>query len=119
MDDVRKPDKADTISDLGWPLAEVSSEATRRLCEQGQTVAKTMTDWSTEVSQFLSHRAGRNSEAIGRVTKCQSLPEVFAIQVDGSQQQHPWRSDGANQTRLDMAISRRTDEPTAFIIPVG
>jgi hypothetical protein len=96
MDDVRKPDKADTISDLGWPLAEVSSEATRRLCEQGQTVAKTMTDWSTEVSQFLSHRAGRNSEAIGRMTKCQSLPEIFAIQTQ-------WVQDAVDDYTREMS----------------
>jgi hypothetical protein len=96
MDDVRKPDKADTISGLGWPLAEVSSEATRRFCEQGQTVAKTMTDWNTEVSQFLSHRAGRNSEAVGRMAKCQSLPEVLAIQSQ-------WVNDAVDDYTKEMS----------------
>jgi hypothetical protein len=96
MDDVRKPDKSDTMSGLGWPLAEVSSEATRRLCEQGQTVAKTMTDWNTEVSQFLSHRAARNSEIMGRMTKCQSLPDVFAIQAQ-------WVQDAVDDYTKEMS----------------
>ena len=96
MDDVRKPDKADTISGLGWPLAEVSSEATRRLCEQGQTVARTMSDWNTAMSHFLSRRAGRNSEAIGRMTKCQSLPEVFATQTQ-------WVQDAVDDYTKEMS----------------
>ena len=99
MDDVRKPD---TIAGLGWPLAEVSSEATRRFCEQGQTVAKTMSDWKNEVSQFLSHRAGRNSEAVGRMTKCQSLPEVFAIQTK-------WVQDAVDDYTKEMSKLMETN----------
>ena len=37
---------------LGMARSE-GSDATRRLCEQGQSVAKTINEWNTEVSQFL------------------------------------------------------------------
>ena len=48
------------------PFVQVSSDATRRLCEQGQCVAKTISDWSSEASRFLTHRVARNGEALGR-----------------------------------------------------
>jgi hypothetical protein len=58
-----------------------SSGATRRVCEQGQTVTQTMSEWNTELSHFVSRRVARNGETIGRLTKCQTLPEVFGIQA--------------------------------------
>ena len=70
------------MPDLGASFVQVSSDATRRLCEQGQSVAKTVSEWNTEVSHFLSHRVARNGEVPGRITKCQNLPEVFAIQSE-------------------------------------
>ena len=81
MNEVRKPELAEAISSLAGPFAQVSSDATRRLCEQGQSVAKTMSEWNTEVSHFLSHRVAQNGETLGRMTKCQNLPELFAIQA--------------------------------------
>jgi Phasin protein len=89
MDEVRKPEFAETISSLAGPFAQVSSDATRRLCEQGQSAAKTISEWNTEVSHFLSHRVARNGEALGRMTKCQNFPEVFAIQAQ-------WIQDAAD-----------------------
>ena len=77
MNEVRKPELAETISGLTGPFVQVSSDATRRLCEQGQSVAKTIGEWNTEVSHFLSHRVARNGEALGRMTKCQNFPEVL------------------------------------------
>jgi hypothetical protein len=82
MNEVRKPELAEAISSLAGPFAQVSSDATRRLCEQGQSVAKTINEWNTEVSHFLSHRVARNGEVLGRMTKCQNAPEVFAIQSE-------------------------------------
>ena len=81
MSEVRKPEFAEAISSLAGPFAQVSSDATRRLCEQGQSVAKTISEWNTEVNHFLSHRVAQNGETLGRMTKCQNLPEVFAIQA--------------------------------------
>ena len=77
MIEVRKPD----LADFGASFAQVSSEATRRLCEQGESVAKTINEWNTEINKFLSHRVARNNETLGRMTKCQNVPEVFNIQA--------------------------------------
>ena len=41
MDDVRNPELTRTMPDLGG-LVQVSSDATRRLCEHGQSVANTI-----------------------------------------------------------------------------
>jgi Phasin protein len=82
MNEVRRPDLAETVSSLAGPFAQVSSDATRRLCEQGQSVAKNISEWNTEVSQFLNHRVARNGETLGRMTKCQNIPEVFAVQSE-------------------------------------
>jgi hypothetical protein len=59
----------------------VSSEATRRLGEQGQSVVQMMNEWNAEISQFLSHRAARNAEALRRVTQCQNVPDLFGVQA--------------------------------------
>ena len=81
MDEVRKPDGTETLPNLGVSIAQASSDVTRRFCEQGHSVAKTMDEWNSEVSQFLTHRVARNGEAMGRLTKCQNLPDAFAIQT--------------------------------------
>ena len=74
MNEVRMPD-------FGASFAQVSSEATRRLCEQGQSVVQTMNEWNGEISQFLSHRATRNRETLKRITQCQNVPDIFDIQA--------------------------------------
>jgi hypothetical protein len=96
MNEVRRPDLAETVSTLAGPFAQVSSDATRRLCEQGQSVAKTVSEWNTEVSHFLNHRVARNGEALGRMTKCQNFPEVFAIQTE-------WVRDAADDYMREMS----------------
>jgi Phasin protein len=81
MNEVRKSEFAWAMPDFGVPLVQASSDATRRFCEQGQSVAKTIGEWNSEVSHFLGHRVARNGETLGQMTKCQSFPEVFAIQA--------------------------------------
>ena len=81
MNEVRKSELAETMPDLSASFVQVSSDATRRLGEQGQSVAKTISALNTEVSQFVTHRVARNGEAMGRLTKCQSFPEAFAVQA--------------------------------------
>jgi Phasin protein len=96
MSEIRKPELTEAISSLAGPFAQVSSDATRRLCEQGQFVAKTIGEWNTEVSHFVSHRVARNGEALGRMTKCQNLPEVFAMQAQ-------WVRDAADDYLREMS----------------
>ena len=82
-------DRAAVAPDFGTSLTQMTSDATRRVYEQGQTVAQTMSEWNTEVSHFVSRRVARNGETIDRMTKCQNLPEVFAIQAQ-------WVQDAAD-----------------------
>jgi hypothetical protein len=70
-----------TIPDLSAPFVHVGSEATRRLCEHGQSVARTIGDWNTEVGHFVSHRVARNSETFGQMAKCKHFTEVLALQA--------------------------------------
>src|SRR5262249_39371847 len=74
---------------LGASIAQASSDVTRRLCEQGQSVAKTIGEWNSEVSKFVTHRAARNGETMGRLTKCQNLSDAFAVQTQ-------WVQDAAD-----------------------
>src|SRR5690349_17635301 len=77
MNEVRKAE----FAELGASFAQVSSEAARRLCEQSQSMAQTFTEWNVEISQFISHRAARNSETLRRITQCQNPPDVFGMQA--------------------------------------
>ena len=115
---VTTPELTAARPELGASFAEASSDATRRFYEQGQTIAQTMTEWNAEVSHFLSDRVARNGDAIGRITKCQGLPEVFAVQAqcccrllegdeqaDGGQQQDHGLPDGFIRTTRDTFIT--------------
>ena len=86
MNEVRKPALTQGMPDLSASFVQVSSDATRRLCEHGQSVAKTFSEWNAEVGHFLSQRVARNSEAMGRMAKCQSVPEVCTIQAQWVQE---------------------------------
>ena len=101
MDEVRM---AEIMPDLGASIFKVSSDATRRFCDQGQSFAKTISEWNMEVSQFVSHRLARNGETLGRMAKCPSLPEIFAIQ-------NQWVRDAADdyikQTSKLMEVNSR------------
>jgi len=80
MDDVRNPELTKPMADLG-AFVQASSDATRRLCENGQSVAKTIGEWNTELTDFLSRRVARNSETVGGMAKCQNFSDIFAIQA--------------------------------------
>jgi hypothetical protein len=85
----------DTIPDLSASFVQVGSDATRRLYEQGQSVAKTISDLNTEMTQF-NHRVARNGEAMGRLTRCQSFPDAFAAQAQ-------WVQDAADDYLKEMS----------------
>ena len=117
MNEVRKSEFAGAMPNFGVPFVQASSDATRRLCEQGQSVAKTISEWNTEVSHFLSHRVARNGEILGRMTKCQNFPEVFAIQSE-------WVRDAADDylreiSKLMEVNSRIVGSLTGSIGQVG
>ena len=80
MNEVTKPELAGAMPDFA-SFTHASSEATRRLCEHGQSLAKTISEWNTEVGHFVSHRAARTSEAVARMAKCQSFPEILMVQT--------------------------------------
>src|SRR5262249_54136086 len=80
MNEVSKPGLASEMPDFA-SFTQASSEATRRLCEHGQSVARTIGEWNTEAGHFVSHRAARTNEALARMAKCQSFPEIFAVQA--------------------------------------
>jgi phasin protein len=86
MDDVITSPLAAAIPQLGTSFVQASSDATRRLCEQSQSYAKTIGEWNTEVSHFMTHRGTRNAEAMTRIAKCQNFPDVFAIQTQWVQE---------------------------------
>jgi len=88
MNEVLKPELAGAMPDLA-SLTQASSEATRRLCEHGQSIAKTIGEWNTDLGHFVSHRAARTSEAMARMAKCQSFPEILAVQTQ-------WWQDAAD-----------------------
>ena len=71
------------MPNFGVSFVQASSDATRRLCEQGQSVAKTISEWNTEVNHFLSHRVAQNGETLGRMTKCQNLPRFSPFKRNG------------------------------------
>jgi hypothetical protein len=78
MDDFRTPE----VVNLGTPFVQFGSDATRRLCEQNQRFAKAISEWNTEVGEFVSHRVTRNLDAIARIAKCGNLQEVVSIQME-------------------------------------
>ena len=77
MNEVKRPE----FAELSASFAQVSSEATRRFCEQSQSLVQTVSEWNAEIGQFLSRRAVRNGETLKRITQCQNLPDVFGIQA--------------------------------------
>src|SRR5215469_14720836 len=80
MDEVIKLESAGAMPDLA-SFTQAGSEAARRFCEHGQSIAKTISEWNTDVGHFVSHRAVRATEAMARMAKCQSLPEIFVVQT--------------------------------------
>ena len=82
MNEVRKSEFAGAMPDFGGPFVQASSDATRRLCEQGQSVAKTISEWNNEVSHFLTNRAApewRGNRAHDEVPRTCWMPSLFKL----------------------------------------
>jgi hypothetical protein len=80
MNEVTRPELAGTMPDLA-SFTQASSEATRRLCENGHSIAKTIGEWSADLGHFVSQRAARTSEAMARMANCRSFPEILSVQT--------------------------------------
>ena len=79
MSDFGKAEKEFSCS--AWPMDQVNLDTVRQFWERSETFAKALTDWNTEVTHFVTKRVSRDGEALGRVTQCRSLPEVFEVEA--------------------------------------
>ena len=79
MSDFGKAEKEFSCS--AWPMDQVNLDTIRQSWERSETFAKALTDWNTEVTHFVTKRVSRDGEALGRVTQCRSLPEVFEVEA--------------------------------------
>jgi hypothetical protein len=80
MSELSKPGAPNVLPDFSTPLAQAGSDIARRFYEQSQVITDTVTALNGEICQFISHRLVRDGEAVGSMTKCQSLPDIVAIQ---------------------------------------
>jgi hypothetical protein len=80
MNELRKPEWSKALPEFGASFARATSDMTGRFYEQSQALASAIAEWNGEICQFVSHRLQRNGIAMGSMTNCQGLPEVFAIQ---------------------------------------
>ncbi len=71
----------DDFTSTGVSFVQLSSNASRRWCEQSEGVARTIYDWNTEVGEFLARRVTQNLDTIARITKCGNFQEAFSIQA--------------------------------------
>jgi hypothetical protein len=69
------------LPNIGMSFARLGSEATRHLCEQGQSFAHAIGEWNTELGHFLSHRMARNQETVASMAKCENLQDVLSVQT--------------------------------------
>jgi hypothetical protein len=81
MTDFGKAEKTERFSGSAWPMDQVDSASARQFWERSETFAKALADWNTEITHFAAKRISRSSEAVGRVTQCRSLPEVFEVEA--------------------------------------
>jgi hypothetical protein len=81
MTDFGKAEKTERFSGSAWPMDQVDSASARQFWERSETFAKALADWNTEITHFVTKRVSRDGEALGRVTQCRSLPEVFEVEA--------------------------------------
>src|ERR1700757_861892 len=81
MNDMPKQETTQTAFVPGWEFAKAGSDAAQQFCNQGQVVAKALTDWTSEYSRFINQRISRTSECVAQMGKCQSLPDMLMLQT--------------------------------------
>ena len=90
------PDTASTSSQRDVPFA-ASTEATQQFLDQGQLVVKWLMDLNGELRRFLADRMGQNSEAVHRMMKCRTMPDMLNIGAEWMQKAFADYSDEANR----------------------
>lgn len=80
MNDLTRAELATSLPEFGTSFAQITSDMTGRFAGQSQALASMIAEWNGEICQFVSQRLQRNGDAVEGMTKCQSLPEMFAIQ---------------------------------------
>ena len=81
MNDTTKSGTSVTFTVPAWEFAKAGSEAAQQVCNHGQMIAEAMNDWNAECHRFVSHRMNQNRDAIMKIAKSQSLPEMLAVQA--------------------------------------
>ncbi len=81
MNDTAKSATSVAFTVPAWEFAEAGSEAAQQVCNHGQIIAKAMNDWNAECQRFVTHRMSQNRDAIMKIVKSQSLPEMIAVQA--------------------------------------
>ena len=74
MNEPRKPESAEAMPDLSASFVQVGSDATHRLCVQGQSVAKTINDFDLKDSGIT--RVVPKTEMISLVDHAEQLLRV-------------------------------------------
>src|SRR4051794_4538545 len=82
MSDIRKSKEPEQSANLAWPMfGRVNLEVAQPFWKRSETFAKALSDWNTEITHFVAERISRGSDAMGRATRCQSLPEIFEVEA--------------------------------------
>jgi hypothetical protein len=81
MSEFGKTERAEQFLRLTWPMNQVNLDSARQFWERSETFGKALADWNTEITHFVTKRISRSGEAVGRVTQCRSLPEVFEVEA--------------------------------------
>jgi hypothetical protein len=81
MSDFGRTEKAEQSSRSAWPMDQINLDSANQFWQRSEVFAKALADWNTEFTHFVTKRISRSGEAVGRVTQCRSLPEVFEVEA--------------------------------------
>jgi hypothetical protein len=114
MSEFGKTERAEQFLRLTWPMNQVSLDSARQFWERSETFGKALADWNTEITHFVTKRISRSGEAVGRVTQCRSLPEIFEVET---QWLHGAFDDYFGEARRLMEVNSRII--SSFLEPTG
>ena len=95
MNDINTPEKAaDSFMNSVGTAGQLGADSVRQVLDRSQTVANVVASLGVETASFVSRRVEQDSETLGSMVKCRSMPEMLELQVQW------WRramDDYANQ----------------------
>lgn len=62
-------------------FAKAGSDAMQRLFDRGHAVTQMLSDWNVEYNRFVVQRLARNGDTVGRLSKCESLPDIMSVEA--------------------------------------